>query len=456
MEALHLAGKRVLVVGAGRSGVGVARYACRRGAEVTLTDTKSETQLGEALAGLPAQVERELGGHRLDSFLRAQLIILSPGVAPTMAEIQRAREAGVAITGEIELAARSIAAPIVGITGTNGKSTVTTLCGEIARATGRPTFVGGNLGTPLIECVGTPAAGQEGIVVVELSSFQLETCQRFRPRAAVLLNITPDHLDRYRSFSDYADAKLRVAQNLEEDDLLVVNADDGDVAATMARHPRRGRRLVYSTREGALTEGRIEGDALVLHLEGGEERYPTRGLALVGKHNWGNALAAFLAMRGAGLASAEATMRGAATFRPLPHRMELAGEHRGVLYYDDSKGTNVAAVVASLDGFPRPFALIAGGRDKGGSYAPLREMLLANRTRAVVLIGEAADRMAEALRGAVAVRRAGSMEEAVAVAAALTQTGDAVVLSPACSSYDMFRNYEHRGRAFCEAVARLG
>lgn len=468
---------RLLVVGAGRSGLAVARFAAERGSQVTLTDAKSEAELAASLAELPSSVRLELGGHRQPSFTGADLIVLSPGVPPTLPELEAARRAGVAITGEIELASRYIDAPLVAVTGTNGKSTVTSLCGEIARATGRPTFVGGNLGTPLIEAVGTDAASPRGIVVCEVSSFQLETCERFHPRAAALLNITADHLDRHGSMAGYADAKFRIAQRLGRGDVFVVNEDDPE---TMQSYERivggwlptlgysttgRPRRRYVSMGDGVVeleVGGYVDGDALVVRLpqaQAGspieEERYPTSELRLVGRHNHGNALAAFLLMRGSGLATIDEVREGARRFRPLHHRMELVGEHRGVAWYDDSKGTNVAAVVASIDGFPRPFLLIAGGRDKGGSYAPLREVLARNISRGVIVLGEAADKIASALEGVSPVHRAASMEEAVTLAARLASDGDAVVLSPACSSFDMFQSYKHRGEVFRAAVATL-
>jgi len=470
----NLENKTVLVVGAGKTGIAVARFLATRGARVTLTDARAESVIGNA--DIPSDIAREFGGHREPSFTTADLIVLSPGVPPDIAELEAARKAGVMITGEVELASRFIAAPIVAVTGTNGKSTVTSLCGEIAKATGRPTFVGGNLGTPLVEAIGTPAASQQGIVVCEVSSFQLETADTFHPKAAILLNITPDHLDRHKTMTAYADAKMRVTRNLGDGDIFVWNEDDPESHDAYRRHvggwlPT----LTYSTRgrpahrysqdagDGIIIRevgGWLDdGDALVLKLPPPlpdvEERYPTKDLALVGRHNLGNALAAFLAMRGSGLATPEQVLDGARRFRPLPHRMELVGEVRGVRFYDDSKGTNVAAVVASLDGFPHPFLLIAGGRDKGGSYQPLRDVLHRNMARAVVLIGEAADKIASAVEGVVPVHRAASMDEAVRHAAAHAAQGDAVVLSPACSSYDMFDNYIHRGAAFRDAVQRL-
>lgn len=436
---MQLPPSRVVVVGAGKSGLAVARFCAARGARVIVTDKRAEV----AQDGVPATVEWELGGHRAETLLGADLIVLSPGVPP-LAEVEAARKRGVPITGEIELAARFIEAPIVAVTGTNGKSTVTALAGEIARRTGRPTFVGGNLGTPLITCAGTDAATARGIVVVELSSFQLETCERLRPRAATITNLTPDHLERYPDLDAYAAAKWRIAQRMDPGDTLVLNADD-DLLMTGARRPA----LTFGVRRRG--DAFVDGDALVVL----GERYPIAELGLVGRHNLANALAALLLMRGSGLASYEQARAGLAAFRPLPHRMQLVGERAGVRYYDDSKATNVDAVVAGLDGFPAPFALIAGGRDKGASYAPLVAALTQNACRGVVLIGEAAEAIERAIAGAVPTARAASMEEAVRKAGALARPGDAVVLSPACSSYDMFENYEHRGRVFRAAVEAL-
>jgi UDP-N-acetylmuramoylalanine--D-glutamate ligase len=448
---MGLGPNRVLIVGAGKSGLAAARFCASRNAQVTITDKRSEVERGD----LAASAIWELGGHRLESFTSADLIVVSPGV-PEIAELKAARDKGVRITGEIELASLFIRAPIVAITGTNGKSTVTALAGEIARQTGRPTFVGGNLGTPLITCVGTDAASPRGIVVAELSSFQLETCEKLRPRAAALLNLTPDHLDRYADLEAYGAAKLRIAQNMSGSDALVVNADDGFFESAVRRlFVPRLQPWFYSLGERVFHGAFVDGQDLVLDLEDRQERYPVAGMNLIGRHNQGNALAALLLMRGSGLATESQARAGLAAFQPLPHRMQLVGEKRGVRFYDDSKATNVDSVVAGLDGFPVPFVLIAGGRDKGGSYAPMVAALAKNVCRAAVLIGEAAPKIAEAIGSVVPVAHAATLDDAVRDAAARAQSGDAVVLSPACSSYDMFDNYEHRGRAFRECVERL-
>jgi UDP-N-acetylmuramoylalanine--D-glutamate ligase len=445
---MDLAGKKVLVVGLGRSGVAAARLCASRGARVTVTDLQPDETLASAL---PGSIARELGGHRRASFVAADLIVLSPGVPP-LPEVAAARAAGVAVTGELELASRFVQAPLVAVTGTNGKSTTTTLCGAILAAGGRPTFVGGNLGVPLAEAVGTPAAGPGGICVVEASSFQLETVETMRPSAAVLLNVTADHLDRYPDLEAYGRAKARIFAAQTAEDFAVVNLDDALCDRLTRSVP--GRRLGFSTTRTLAEGGWIDGESLCVRLPGtAVERYPARPAGLVGRHNQENALAALIAARLAGATAADA--RAVLTsFQPLAHRMELVAERGGVGYFDDSKGTNVGAVVAALSGFPRPVVLIAGGRHKGGSYEPLAAVMK-EVGRGAVVIGEAAPLIAAALAPAVAVSEASSMDEAVVRAATLARRGDAVVLSPACSSFDMFRNYEHRAQAFRAAVARL-
>jgi UDP-N-acetylmuramoylalanine--D-glutamate ligase len=439
---------RVVVVGAGKTGLAVAKFCAERNAHVTLTD-KREIPV-EEIRG----VEWELGGHRAETFLAADLIVVSPGV-PKLPELEAARKKGIPITGEIELAAKFIQAPIVAVTGTNGKSTVTALAGEIAKQTGKPTFVGGNLGTPLITAVGTPAASLKGIVVVELSSFQLETCEQFHPRAAALTNLTPDHLDRYASLDDYGRAKLRIAQRMAGTDVLVVNADDPWIVDAVRPLESHMNVAWFSTRKRERMRAFLDGNDLVQSLEGGDFRVPFGEMNLIGRHNCANALAAILLMSESGLAGFPPVSAGLKSFQPLPHRMQLVGEKRGVRFYDDSKATNVDSVVAGIDGFPVRFVLIAGGRDKGGSYAPMVAALKSNPCIEVVLIGEAADKIDAAIAGAVPTSRARTLEDAVKRGAERTQSGDAVVLSPACSSYDMFQNYEHRGRAFRAAVEAL-
>lgn len=454
---MNLAAKRILVVGLARSGIAAARFAATRGARVTVTDSAPEAKLADAIARLAGCAVTELGGHRRESFLSADLIVVSPGV-PDLPELQTARAAGVEVVAEIELAYRFLhrEATLIAITGTNGKSTATSLTGAICTASGRPTFFGGNLGNPLVLAIDTTANAPGGLVVAEVAGFQLETCSSFRPKVAVGLNITEDHLDRYGTMEVYGAMKNRVFRWQESSDHAIANGEDARVVAG-ARASRASFWEFSSVREvpaGAfLGEGKQE---IVLRLPR-EERYLTSALSIVGTHNLENAMASMLAARLAGV-SAEAVTAGARTYRPLPHRMERVGELDGIDFYDDSKGTNVGAVAAALDGFPRPVVLIAGGRDKGGDYGPMIRAL-SRCARAVVLIGEATPIIEKSFAEAGVTFpsvRATDMHHAVATARSLAHSGDAVVLSPACSSYDMFRNFEHRGHVFREAVAAVG
>jgi UDP-N-acetylmuramoylalanine--D-glutamate ligase len=418
---------------------------------VTVNDVKDTALLRSELDLLPSTIRQELGSHPAELFVAQDIIVLSPGVPP-MPQIDAARAAGVFVTGELELASWFVESTMVAITGTNGKSTTTTLCGAMLAANGRPTFVGGNLGTPLAEAVGTLAARAGGTCVVEVSSFQLETVRTFRPQVAVLLNISPDHLDRYPDFSEYLAAKQRIFAAQTASDFAVVNIDDANVET--AARSIQSRCVLISTHRALGVGGWLEGDSLCLRLPGGPiEYYPAQLPGLVGRHNQENALAALVASRLLGTLPAEAR-QALVSFRPLPHRMELVGDFNDIEFYDDSKGTNVGAVVAALDGFPRKVVLIAGGRDKGGSYAPLAEVMK-RYGRAAVLIGEAAPKIRAVLAPVVPVEMAEDMDEAVQLASNLAERGDAVVLSPACSSFDMFRDYHHRAEVYRIAVQTL-
>lgn len=450
---MQLQGRRVVVVGAGRSGRAAAALCLARGARVTLSDSRDAAAVRPTLGELATRCTLELGGHRAETLRAAELVVVSPGVPP-LPELDAAEASGVPVIGELELAYRFVRAPIVGITGSNGKSTTTKLVGEILRATGRPVFWGGNFGQPLSEVVDQPAAGPEGLLVLELSSFQLERVEQFRAHIALLLNLSEDHLDRYPSYAAYQQAKARLFERQSAQDfaLLSDEPDQPEVRALAAATPAR--RLGFAIAPGATTAAWFAEGALCVQLPGGPlERYPRLALRLPGRHNTLNALAALLTARLAG-ASVAACEQGLREFVGLPHRMELVGERAGVRFYDDSKATNVGAVVGSLGGFEQPVVLIAGGKDKGGDYAPLRAVVQ-EVCRHVVLIGAAADLIASALNGTVPLHRARTLEDAVARAAALARPGEAVVLSPACSSYDMFRDFEHRGRVFRDAVGAL-
>jgi UDP-N-acetylmuramoylalanine--D-glutamate ligase len=463
-----LAGKTVVVVGLAQTGVAVARFCARRGARVVVTDGKPAAQLAapmRELDGVP--VRWELGGHDRATFTGADLVVMSPGV-PTLPEMLAARAAGVEVIAEIELAYRFLApgAALIAITGTNGKSTTTALTGKLCESSGRPTFCGGNLGNmPLIDAVDHPANAPGGLVVAEVAAFMLENCSSFRPRVGVLTNVTEDHLDRFGTMERYAEIKGRIWDFQTASDLAIANAAD---PWTMAETRGIASQLAtFDSRPGATTArgAVLSADRAEIVLRGvapgasatAEERYPVSDLVIVGNHNLENAMCAYLATRGIGL-STDAVRAGARAYRPLPHRMELVGDKANIYYYDDSKGTNVASVAASVRGFPRPLVLIAGGVDKGGSYEPMLAAL-DGTCKGMVLIGAAAPliRAAAAAHGAAyPVLDATDMHDAVRRATELCSSGDAVVLSPACASYDMFQNFGHRGRVFRDAVAAVG
>ena len=447
---MDVAEKRCVVIGAGASGLAAAELLSSRGADVVINDRRAREALGEAALALEARgATLALGSHDPRFFEGAGLVVLSPGVPaiPELAEVF----ARVETIGEVELASRFLTAPIVGITGTNGKSTVTTLVGDMLRRSGLATFVGGNLGVALSEAVGSDADTPDGRIVAELSSFQLETVRTFRPMVAAVLNVSPDHLDRYASLADYAKAKGNVFIAQAAGDHAVLPADD---AACAELAPSRAGVTVHAF-GGATGEVRVEGDELVDTVTGW--RLSVSEIRLRGRHNQENAAAAVLVARLSG-ADGDAMKASLRETAGLPHRAELVRELDGVAWIDDSKATNVGATIAALDGLASPArrcVLIAGGVDKGGSYAPLAERL-AEVGRAVVLIGKSADLIADALASLpLAVRRAGTMEEAVTVARALAEPGDVALLAPACSSFDMFRSYAHRGDAFQAAVRAL-
>lgn len=436
---MDLDGKHVIVVGLGKSGIAAAALCRARGASVIGTDSAPLEQLAPGARELG--IELHVGGHAGVNFEHADVIVVSPGV-PAFAELERAAGAGVLVVGELDLACRFLDAPVVAIGGTNGKSTTTTLVGDILAAAGKRAFVGGNLGTPTAEAVGKVW----DVVVLEVSSFQLERAPEFHPRVSVLLNVTEDHLDRYASFSRYAAAKGNAFVRQEPGDAAIIPFGD----AVCEEQARRGRADVLTFGSaGAYAVARAQ----VLEARTGEN-FDLRGAKLHGLHNHHNAAAAIAAARALDVAPA-AVRAGLERFQPLAHRMALAGEVDGVRFYDDSKGTNVGAAVTALCGLTEEKGvLIAGGRDKHGSYQPL-VAALRERGRAAVLIGEAAARILEAIAGAVPVERASSMEDAVRRAARLAQPGDAVLLSPACSSFDMFKSYADRGDHFSRAVAAL-
>ena len=440
---MELKDKKILVVGLARTGVAVTRFLAGAGAQVTVTDMREDEELADVLEELSdLEIGFELGRHVPYSFMMADLIVVSPGVPMDIKPLVMARAQKRRVVSEVELASWFIEAPMVAITGTNGKTTTTTLTGEIFRACGFDTFVGGNIGNPLIEL----ASGREHAdrVVVELSSFQLEGVESFRPHVAVLLNLTEDHLDRYRSFQEYMDAKLRIFENQGPDDFAVLNMDDPLVAACADRVKAQ---VFPMSRLNELEEGISHRDGFITFSHRGRVlRFGTEGFQLKGVHNLDNimaSLAATLLMRCEG----DCAYAAVSGFRGLPHRMEFVAEIGGVCWYEDSKGTNVGSVVKSLESFDAGITLIAGGKDKGGSYEPLAP-LVADRVSHLVLIGEARARMNQALGSLTDTHLAESLEDAVETARRLTAPGGVVLFSPACSSFDMFKNYEERAERF--------
>ena len=448
---MELKGKNIIVVGLARTGVAVARFLAERGAMVTVTDIKDEAALAphlERLAGLA--INYELGRHDIESFLKADLIVVSPGVPMEIEPLVLARAGKRQVISEIELASRFIDATLVAITGTNGKTTTTTLTGEIFRGCGFTTFVGGNIGNPLVDLV--TSAQEVERVVVELSSFQLEGIEQFHPSVSVLLNITEDHLDRYATFQDYMDAKARIFANQTAADFAVLNMDDPLVAGYAAKLRAR---VVPMSRQKEQSQGIFHRDGLItFRWDGREEQFPVAGYRLKGVHNLDNIMAALAAtlLLGCDAAQAQAAVMA---FPGLPHRMELVATINGIPWYNDSKGTNVGSVVKSLESFAGGVTLIAGGKDKGGDYAPLAP-LVKERVEHMILIGEAKEIIGKALGHLTDTRAAGTLDEAVELAHRLTAPGGVVLFSPACSSFDMFRNYEERGERFASLARAIG
>ncbi len=447
---MELKDRKILVVGLARTGASVARFLSERGARVTVTDRREREAVASFIESLQGRdVTFELGRHGDETFLSADLIVVSPGVPMDIAPLKLAVSRGIPVISEIELAYRFIDAPLAAITGTNGKTTTTTLAGEIFTACGFKTFVGGNIGRPLIDLVTSGEIVDR--VVAEISSFQLEGIERFRPRVAVLLNITEDHLDRYASYQEYIDAKARVFANQTSDDFAVLNVDDPLVAGYAKKIPSR---VAPMSRHDVLEQGIFYRDGIItFKWEGRVERFPTSAFKLRGVHNLDNCMAALATALLMGCDAAPA-LAAVEVFPGLPHRMELVATVNGVAYYNDSKGTNVGSVVKSLESFSGNITLIAGGRDKGGEYAPLAE-LVRRRVRRLILLGEAKERIKDALGHLTDTILVESLEEAVREAHRLARPGEIVLFSPACSSFDMFRNYEERGERFASLARSL-
>ena len=450
---MELKNKRVLVVGLGKSGLAAALFLRDRGARVTVSDTRSATALAKDIpALLDAGIMVESGGHGLLTFRRQDLIVVSPGVPLDTPEVAQAIGFGLPVIGELELASRFLEGKVVAITGSNGKTTTTTLVGKIFADARLPTLVGGNIGLPVIDLI--PEAKAETWSVLEVSSFQLETTVEFRPNIALVLNITPDHLDRHKTFEAYAAAKARITAQQTNDDVLVLNAEDKPTQMVAAKTKAQ---IFWFSGVRRIKQGAfVHGESIFwLAKEGGtpEPVMPIAEITLRGSHNVENVLAAVCAGKLAGISS-ESIRASVATFHAVEHRLEPVRTLHGVTYFNDSKATNVDATLKALASFPSGVHLILGGKDKASDYTQLAP-LLRERAVAVYTIGSAAEKIERELAGVVKIVTAGTLKSAVESASAAATSGEVVLLAPACSSFDQFENYEHRGRVFRECVTAL-
>src|SRR3954467_15819224 len=450
MVLIELDGKRVLVVGLGRSGVASALFLQSRGARVTVSDAKSEDQLREQIPTLlDAGIAVETGAHGERTFRNQDLIVVSPGVPVDAEPLVQARALGQPVIGEIELASQFLSGPIVAITGSNGKTTTTTLVGEIIAASGFKTLVGGNIGTAAISLAERATA--DTIIVLEVSSFQLETIRAFRPKVAVVLNVTPDHLDRHRTFAAYVDAKARIFENQQGDDFAVLNADDLTCVELAGRTRAR---VFWFSRKGEVESGAfVRNDHVAFRRNGSPQTVlGVSEIPLKGSHNLENVLAALCA--GTLMGCTPEKIRDAVLkFKAVEHRLEYVATIHGVEYYNDSKATNVDATIKALESFPANIHLILGGKDKGSDYTVLND-LLRKRVKRIYTIGAAAAKIESQIQGPEVVQ-AETLENAVRKASTLAEPGDVVLLAPACASFDQFKSYEHRGRVFKDLVRGL-
>ncbi len=453
---MDLQDKRILIVGLGKSGVASAQFLQARGAKVTVSDSKSPDQLrGEIPALLDRGIAVETGGHGERTFRGQDLIVVSPGVPADVPQLVQARIHGVPIIGEIELASQFLQGRILAITGSNGKTTTTTLTGEILAASGFPVVVGGNIGTPAISLVEqtTPTT----FAVLEISSFQLETIHTFRPFISCILNITPDHLDRHRTFDAYVSAKARIFENQNEANYCVLNADD---PAANALSDRGHCPVLHFSRRSEVAAGAFVRDAKIFFRDGKPggkadlEILPVSEIPLKGAHNLENVLAAVSLASLAGCPP-ESIRQAVRAFKAVEHRLEFVAEIAGVSYYNDSKATNVDATIKALESFPANIHLILGGKDKGSDYSVLNN-LLRQRVKRVYTIGAAAEKIESQITDAVEIFPAGTLENAVRRATTTAVPGDVILLAPACASFDQFQSYEHRGRVFKDVVKALG
>ncbi|MFN7685666.1 MAG: UDP-N-acetylmuramoyl-L-alanine--D-glutamate ligase [Oligoflexia bacterium] len=455
-------GKRVLVVGFGKTGVAVARYMCKQGAKVTVTDMKQKTELADSVnACADLKIEYELGRHNGKTFSTSELIVVSPGVPLNIKPLDEARAAAVPITSEVEVAAGTCKEPLICVTGTNGKTTTTTLIGEMFKSDQRPVYVGGNIGTPLLDYANEGA--RVDAVVAELSSFQLELTEKLVPAVAVFTNIEEDHLDRYGTMDLYVQAKRRLLTLCDRNSFVVLNYDNANVARFASEAQGK---LIWFTKQNPMKIGGEFAEnfrgcyydsasrRIVAKITGKEESYDVSAFKLFGEHNKENLMAAICAARAQGVSPA-AIQSVIQNFKGVPHRLEFVRKKDGVYFINDSKGTNVMSVQRSLAAFGKnPIILIAGGKDKNMEFAPLVP-LVKERCKILILLGEAKEKMNRSIGDCAETFLVGTFEEAVLLAYQKSRSGDIILLSPGCSSYDMFRNYEERGDYFKKLVSQL-
>lgn len=451
--------QRALVVGLGRSGVAAVKLLCKKGYKVTVTDELNKTDLKDSLDALETyDFKAELGKHVLKTFSDQDLIVVSPGVRLDIKPLQHAEKAGVPIISEVELAAQYISEPIIAVTGTNGKSTTASLIAEMIRAGGKSVFLGGNIGTALSEY---PLRREKAdFVVVEISSFQLDTCRALKPHVAVVLNVAPDHLDRYSSYDGYAASKARIQMNMTEEDYLIFNHRDAKLTSLFTETKAK---VMHFTSEPLARMApevmeKFQGAYLaaphLLNLKAGrwkDHTFEVKESLLRGIHNRENMMASILAAKLAGITN-ESIQKALVTFKPLPHRMEYVGRKNQVYFYNDSKGTNVHSLLRSLESFNEPVILIAGGRDKGEDYGPLAPSIR-RHVKNLILVGEAKEKLNRAIGDFSETFLVGTFEEAVYLAYQKSRSGDVILLSPGCASQDMFKNFEERGDYFKKIVS---
>ena len=442
---MELSERKVLVVGVGKTGIETVKFLLKRGADVSVSDNSPLEKITEQAEMLESWgVELESGGHKKETFLSADMIVLSPGVPFNIPPVEEAIRSGIEVISEVELASRYIRKPTIAVTGSNGKTTTSTLIARILEKNGRKVFLGANIGTPLIKIADDWE--QYDILVLELSSFQLQGTETFRPDVAVILNISPNHLDHHSSFEEYVRSKMKIFANQTEEDWCIYKSDDEEIG----RYVRgiRSKKIPFGVGErekGVSYDGR--------GIRYGSEYYDLDGIRLPGYHNVENIMAAVAAATVAGCDPAR-IREAVSEFDPLPHRIEYIGEVRGAKFYNDSKSTSPGATLRALESLPPPIILIAGGKDKGVGFGPLRETI-ERKVKLMVLIGESRFRMQKDLGGNTGTALAGSLEEALDKTLENLAPGDTVLFSPACSSFDMFQSYEERGRRYKDIVRHI-